>query len=158
MDNTISLEEFLPAIDDFYQFVMVAGDDLGARHDYGTGKVLNTVEMHTLAMIDRQPGLCITDIAHMWNRTLGAASKNINKLVTKGYVEKRKEPGNDKTIHLYPTEAGRELAALHLQYDREHQAATLDHLLAHHTPQELRTFYAVLRTLQAEYQTAPTDS
>lgn len=151
MEQQDIYERYFAAIGVFYHFILVAGDDVGAKHDYGTGKELNTVEMHTLAMIADDPGLCITDVAKQWNRTLGAASKNVNKLAAKGYVEKRKLPGNDKTIHLYPTDKGKHLAELHRQYDREHQTKALEYLLKHHTPEELETFYSVLKTMLDVY-------
>ena len=112
-------ERYVTMMEDVYRFVMYASDDYNTPHDYGTGSILNRVEMHTLAMIAAAPGICITDVARMWNRTLGAASKNVNRLCSKGYVEKRKLPGNDKTIHLHPTPEGEKLAKLHRQFDLE---------------------------------------
>ena len=154
MENGIGYEKLLAAADQLYRFVMTVGDDLGAAHDYGTGKILNVVEMHTLALIAEQPGICVTEVASLWNRTRGAASRNVNRLASKGYVVKRKLPGDDKRIHLYPTQAGCRLAELHRRYDRERQTATLTRLLACHTPEELEIFFRVLQTLQAEYDRA----
>ena len=88
-----NFDYYVQLMDDVYRFVMCSMDDYNAVHDYGTGKVLNMVEMHTLSMIADDPGLRVTDVAKMWNRTLGAASKNVNKLCVKGYVEKKKLPG-----------------------------------------------------------------
>ena len=59
-------------------------------------------------------------------------------------MEKRKLPGNDKTIHLYPTPEGENLAQLHRQFDLEQVTATLNHLLETHTANELETFHRVL--------------
>ena len=112
-------------MDDVYRFVMCSMDNYNTVHDYGTGEMLNMVEIHTLSMIAEQPGLRVTDIAKLWNRTLGAASKNVSKLCAKGLVEKKKLPGNDKTIHLYPTDKGLEIAALHHRYDRRQIEDTL---------------------------------
>lgn len=151
MEPDINYEEFFSAFDDFYHFVTVAGENFGAKHDYGTGKELNAVEMHTLAMIADNPGLCITDVARLWSRTLGAASKNVNRLVAKGYVEKRKLPGNEKNIHLYPTDKGLHLAELHRKYDRLHQSEAIDYLLTQYTPEELKIFYSVLKTALTLY-------
>lgn len=141
-----NFDYYVQLMDDVYRFVMCSMDDYNAVHDYGTGKVLNMVEMHTLSMIADDPGLRVTDVAKMWNRTLGAASKNVNKLCVKGYVEKKKLPGNDKTVHLYPTEEGKKLAALHREYDRQHIADSLQYLLSKHTEEELRTYHRVLRS------------
>ena len=83
----------------------------------------------------------------MWNRTLGAASKNVNKLQKKGYIVKKKLPGNNKNIHLYPTEEGQCLAELHKRYDKEENEKTLQKLMARHSKEELSDFKAVLESL-----------
>lgn len=145
-------EQYEAMMDDVYRFVMVASDNYSTPRDYGTGKVLNMVEMHTLSMIADQPGVCVTDVAKMWNRTLGAASKNVNRLCDKGYVEKKKYPGNDKTIHLHPTELGENIARLHKQYDRENIAKILKYLTEVHTEEELMSFYRVLLTCTKLYE------
>lgn len=139
-------------MEDVYRFVMLASDEYAKPHDYGTGKVLNMVEMHTLAMIAENPGICITDVAKLWNRTLGAASRNVQRLCDKGYAEKRKLPGNEKTIHLYPTELGLELARRHREYDRENVEKTVSRLLAHHSEEELVNAYQILLTAIRIYE------
>lgn len=144
MQKHPNFDYYMALMDDVYRFVLCSMDNYSAVHDYGTGKVLNMVEMHTLSMIAEQPGLRVTDVAKLWNRTLGAASKNISKLCSKGLIEKKKLPGNDKTIHLYPTERGKEIARLHRQYDRRQIADTLRFFLSLHTEEELRTFHRVI--------------
>ncbi len=141
-----NFEYYIELMEDVYRFVMCSMDDYNAVHDYGTGKVLNMVEMHTLSMIAERPGLRVTDVAKRWNRTLGAASKNISKLCSKGLIQKRKLPGDDKTIHLYATERGEELAELHRQYDRQQIGETLQYLLTRHREEDLRIFHEVLRS------------
>ncbi|NBJ99684.1 MarR family transcriptional regulator [bacterium 1xD8-48] len=148
-------ERYVTMMEDVYRFVMYASDDYNTPHDYGTGSILNRVEMHTLVMIAAAPGICITDVARMWNRTLGAASKNVNRLCSKGYVEKRKLPGNDKTIHLHPTPEGEKLAKLHRQFDLEQGTAALNHLLKAHTAKELETFHRVLLSCVDIYAKKP---
>lgn len=144
LQNDPKFDYYVQVMEDVYRFVMCSMDNYSAVHDYGTGEILNMVEIHTLSMIANNPGLRVTDVAKMWNRTLGAASKNVNKLCGKGYVEKKKLPGNDKAVHLYPTEAGRQLAALHREYDRKHIADLLQYLFARHSEEELLTYHRVL--------------
>ncbi len=140
-------EEYIRIIEQMYTFVMCSMDSYMVPHDYGEGKVLSMIEMHTLAMIAEKPGVCITDVAKMWNRTLGAASKNVNKLQKKGYIVKKKLPGNNKNIHLYPTEEGQHLAELHKKYDKEKNEKMLQELTARHSKEELADFKAVLESL-----------
>lgn len=145
-------KQYIEMMENVFQFTLYAGDEYSAPTDYGTGKVLDMVQMHTLSMIADNPGICVSDVAKMWNRTLGAASKNIQRLCSKGYVEKRKLEGNDKTVHLYPTESGMILHALHKQYDLEHARKTVEYLRAHHSEEDLLTFYRVLLTYIKLYE------
>lgn len=70
--------------DDMYRFVITIMEHMKKPHDYGTGEILNMVEMHTISMIAETPGLCVSDIAQKWNRTLSAASRNVDRLYNKG--------------------------------------------------------------------------
>lgn len=140
------LETSISAMEDVYRFVLNTYDVYNTPRDYGNGVVLTMVEMHTLVMVAEEPGLRITDLARKWNRTLGAASKAVNRLQKKGYVRKTHLPGNDKAIHVYATETGAELVRFHHQYDREIIAANLDLLLQKHKAEDLDTFHDVLLT------------
>lgn len=145
--NASEYDTYMKFVERVYTFVMCSMDAYTKQHDYGEGQVLSMVEMHTLAMIADTPGLRVTDVAKMWNRTLGAATKNINKLEKKGYVIKKKLPGNNKSIHLYPTEKGLHLAKLHQAYDKNNHEKTLHQLLEKHSTEELLAFGSVLESL-----------
>lgn len=150
--NRADFDTYIAMMEDVYRFVMYSMDEYDQVHDYGTGDRLNMVEMHTLNMIDQQPGLCVKDVARLWNRTLGAASRNVNKLLEKGLVTKEKLPGNGKNIHIYPTEAGKKLAQLHRQYDRDQIAQIMNCMLVQHTEAELQAFWSVIRSGIEIYQ------
>lgn len=137
----------MPEMNLIYQFILTGSDNMGRPLDYGTGKILNMVEMHTLSMISESPGICISEIARLWNRTLGAASRNVDKLQNKGYIEKKKIKGNNKTIRLYPTEKGQKLAELHKQFDDKKIRSLTEEVLKLHTPEEIKAFFSVLKQL-----------
>ena len=82
------LEELVSCTDRFFSLISALSDSTSRPRDYGTGKILNMVEVHTLAMIASTPGITPTQIAQNWNRTLSAASRNIDRLQRKGYVRK----------------------------------------------------------------------
>lgn len=147
-----NFNEYIAMMEDVYRFVMYSMDDYSKPHDYGMGDVLNMVEMHTLSMIADHPGLSVTDVAKLWDRTLGAASKNVNILCAKGLVTKEKKPGNRKTICLYPTERGAYLDRLHKSYDQDQIAETARELLIRHTDEELHIFHSVISTCIAIYE------
>lgn len=149
------LEELVSYTDRFFSLVSVLSDAASRPRDYGTGKILNVVEVHTLAMIARTPGITPTEVAQNWNRTLSAASRNIDRLQRKGYICKQFHPGNRKTIHLYPTAEGEQLARLHAEYDATNARQVAAALLERHSIEEIRTFSAVLESFTQIVQEEP---
>ncbi len=140
------LNEAVKEMDVVYAFVMESYDNYSQARDYGNGQKMTMVEIHTLSLIANHPGIVITDVAQMWDRTLSAASQNVNKLVKKGLVTKVKEDGNNKSVHLYATDEGKLLSEKHENYDKQQIAETAKKLLEKHTYEELKTTANVLRT------------
>lgn len=140
-------EQLLAWSDDIYRFALLVMDVMKQPRDYGTGELLNMVEIHTISMIAAEPGLCVSDIARKWNRTLGAASRNVDRLVSKGYVTKQKMAGNDKTVHLYVTPLGSRLAEAHSRFDREMAARYFRTARKSCSMEDLEKFHTVLQTL-----------
>lgn len=141
------LEEFISQMDTVINFVMLASDNIFHTQEYEPGCTLTMIEMHTLSKIADNPGICVSDIARIWDRTLGAVSQNVNSLYKKGYVEKKKLPDNKKTVHLYPTAEGQAIADFHKDGDKKSMQIMLEKILEDHTIAETRTFLSVLSTL-----------
>lgn len=133
------------AMELFYTFVMESYDNYTMTHDYGTGKKINMVEIHTLSLIADHPGITVSETAQMWRRTLSAASQNVNKLQQKGLITKQKEAGNDKTIHLYVTEEGQRLSDLHKENDQREFQKTYDRLRSENSDEDLNTMLRIMR-------------
>ena len=141
-----SFQEVMAYTDRLFSLISVLNDSVARPRDYGTGKVLNMVEVHTLAMIAQTPGITPSEVAQRWGRTRSAASRNIDRLQRKGYVRKEFHPGNHKTIHLYPTVEGEELARSHARYDADTTREVAAQLLERHDLEEIRAFFSVLES------------
>ncbi len=128
-----------------YRFVMRYHDYIYGARDYGNGDPIKMVEVHTLTMIESNPGISVSELAQLWDRTKGTVSVNVTALEKKGYIYRKKEDGNAKVVHLYPTDKGIELSTLHKAYDNRDISGTQDALLQHCTPEELAAFYKVIR-------------
>ena len=133
--------------DDMYRFAITLMDFMKQPHDYGTGEVLNMVEMHTIAMIADNPGICVSDVAQKWNRTLSAASRNVDRLYNKGYIRKEKLNGNKKNIHLYVTEKGQQLTDLHKAYDLNISLEFMKHITEIYSIEDLQKWNSITNTL-----------
>ena len=73
-------------------------------------------EVHLLTAIEENPGTTVTELAEIWNRTKGAICQTVTRLEKAGYVLRRKEGGDTKTVHLYPSEEGIKLSKAHKAY------------------------------------------
>lgn len=144
--NKKDLKLLTESMERVYTFVSDSYDMYTVARDYGNGDKMNMAQIHTLSLIADNPGISVSGVSKMWNRTLSAASQNINKLVKKNLIEKKKESGNRKTVHLYVTESGQKLSDMHKAYDRKELTKVAEVLLKTHTMDELKTALQVIET------------
>lgn len=130
--------------DHIYSFVMHYNEYIYSTHNYGSEFPLTMIEVHTLSYIDDNPGTTPTDLVRHWDKTKGAISQILTRLVGYGLIVKRKEEGNDKTIHLYVTPEGEAVSKNHKLYDINDITKTMNSLLQKCTMEELETFYKVI--------------
>lgn len=124
---------------------MLYGDYLAKNQDYGTSELVNMVEIHTLTAIEDNPGINVSALALMWNRTNGAISQTVSKLEQKGYIERRKMEGNAKVVLLYPSEKGVRLSQAHKFFNSvEVSKAMNELLLSGCTIEEIDAFFHVM--------------
>ena len=133
-----------PRADMLYQFVMTYADYIHEARDYGTGLPINMVEVHTLTMIEDNPGITVSDLARRWGRTKSAVSQNVKKLMLHGLIRKERSTVDAKILHLYPTEAGVRLSTAHKAFDNQDILETRQALLHTCSEEEIETFYKVL--------------
>lgn len=129
--------------DELYDFINLFHECINQPKDYGIGELISMVEVHTLDLIDDNPGITQGEIAKRRGRTLGAVCQMISKLVKKGLVQKRKEEGNAKIVHLYVTDKGEQLSMMHRLNDIKEMNLSLQMLLESCTMEELRAFTKV---------------
>ena len=133
-----------PRADLVYSFVTAYSTYINELHDYGTGMLINMVEVHTLTMITDHPGITVNELSKMWNRTKGAVSQNVKKLAQKGLIQRFRDKEDGRQIHLHPTEEGEKLTLAHKAYDNIDIMQTQHDLLQMCTVEEIDAFYKVL--------------
>ncbi|MBQ8603302.1 MAG: winged helix-turn-helix transcriptional regulator [Oscillospiraceae bacterium] len=121
--------------------------------DYGTGEMYTSVEAHTVVNIYKTPGITAKDIAERTARTQSAVSQIISKLVSKGLVKEEKNPDDNRKTYLYVTEKGKELAELHMKYDHDLVASTIDEIVERYGVEAMENYIKILRffTLNEEW-------
>lgn len=130
--------------DKLYKFVLLYSDYIHTQRDYGTGQEIGMIEVHTLTYIEENPGTTITELAKDWNKTKGAISQTVKKLVEGGLVTRKMKENNSKTVLLYATEEGTRLSIAHKMYDLADIAQTTEELMMKCTAEEIDTFYKVI--------------
>ena len=126
---------------ELYEFVMRYNKYIYQARDYGNGDEIRMVEVHTLAMIEDNPGISVSELAKRWKRTKGTVSVNIGALEKRGYIRREKDPENARVARLYPTQKGRELSTMHKMYDNREIVETRKRLREGCTQEELDAFY-----------------
>lgn len=86
---------------------------------YGTDDILYMVEVHTIRRIGRKPDITITEIASATDRTKGAVSLMIDKLVDKDLIIKGKDPSDSRRVILTLTKKGQRVFDFHEKKDND---------------------------------------
>jgi DNA-binding MarR family transcriptional regulator len=84
--------------------------------DTGDGVLLHASEVHLLDMAGRFPQESMTALAVRLGITKGAISQTVTKLEEKGYLERMRPEGNNRTVHLRLTAAGLRAFTWHRAY------------------------------------------
>ncbi len=135
-----------PRADLIYSFVSIYNSYINEKRIYGgIGPEINMVEVHTLTMISDTPGITVSELSKMWNRTKGAVSQNVAKLEKKGLITRKQNSKDGRIAHLYATETGHQLSTAHKMYDNLDIMQTQQELLNECSIEELDAFYKVLK-------------
>jgi len=84
--------------------------------DTGDGVLLHASEIHLIDMAGRFPEESLSSIALRLGITKGAVSQTVKKLEEKGYLGRSFGEGDNKTVYLRLTDAGKRAFAWHAAY------------------------------------------
>lgn len=79
-------------------------------------KDVSIKEMHTIDVIGSQRDATPSDISRALLITLGTVTASLNRLESKGYIERRRSAVDRRVIHLALTKKGRLLYRLHQRF------------------------------------------
>lgn len=138
---------------ELYNFAYQFMQRMNTPKDYGTGDLLRMVDAHILTLIADRPGITVIEAAKAWERTSGRISQVVSGLAKRGFVERRKEEGNAKSVHLYVTEKGQAISDAHKAFDQRHGSTGQHYLKEKYTPEDFDSFRKVLHSLTEYYET-----
>lgn len=99
------------------RYLQVGTNYYSELHDYGTGELYTSTEVHLVTRIEENPGITATKIAEDTYRTKSAVSQMLSKLEAKDLIHREKDPNNGKQHFLYVTPKGKHLSLCHKAYD-----------------------------------------
>lgn len=89
--------------------------------NYGTDEVYYSLEIHTIHIIGKNPGINVTEIASWHGISKSAVSKVIKKLERKEAVFRYKAPDNNKEVLFELTEKGKEAYIGHIEHHKRQE-------------------------------------
>lgn len=117
-----------------------------AAEDWIRERELSHAQGFVLGYLAQNPGSIQRDIAEITRTSAASVSSLLQGLERRGLVERRTEPGNERSKRVYATELGEELTA-----GFESEMARADEtILAPLTPQERATLITLLQKVTAE--------
>ena len=119
-------------------------------HDYGTGELYTSTEVHIVTRIEENPGITAAKIAEHTCRTKSAVSQMLSKLIAKGLIYREKDPNNGKQQLLYVTHKGKHLSLCHKAYDEK--TIPLDALMEQFGLDTVEKFASLLEYMVEFYQ------
>lgn len=119
-------------------------------HYYGR-VVLYQAEAYIVNLVGQHPGITVTQLAEILNKTTSACSQIVRKLRAKGFVEQIRNPGNNRFYNLELTQEGTKVFQSHIKFNQECQKKTFD-LLKDFTDEELLIHLKVQQKLNEAYQ------
>lgn len=146
IDNLNSLYNQLASRNELlYRFVTRHSELLQHRRPYDKSEdTYTTIEMHTLSMIDANPGITVSELAKNWNRTKSTVSVNIKRLFEKKLIYKVTDEKDAKVQRLFLTEKGQTLSTEHKLFDARVALAVYEKLIKATSVGEVETFYKVM--------------
>lgn len=93
--------------------------------------------------------LTMTEIADFVSTSKEQATRAVAPLVDAGFAERRVDPENRRSIHIYLTDAGRDSLHEHWRHFNEHITQLYDRYLTPEEREELgRSLHSVIRILR----------
>jgi len=114
MDSGNLVRRLTDAADRFQQ---ASASYYSELHDYGTGDLYTSTEVHIVTRIEENPGITAAKIAERTCRTKSAVSQMLSKLEAKSLIYRERDPNNGKQQFLFVTEKGKHLSLCHKAYD-----------------------------------------
>ena len=118
-------EIFFELMESIYEVSRVTSVYESIPRKYGTDDELYMVEAHTINLIGDKIKTNTSELTQLTDKTKGAISQMVDKLVKKGLVLKYKNPENNREVIIELTEKGQQVYKFHKELDKMEYAKIL---------------------------------
>lgn len=119
-------------------------DKYTAKMDYGTGELYSSAEILLLRQIETYPGISVTQLAELTNRTKSAISQLVKRLLNMAVIQRTYDADNAKVGKFFLTEKGRNLVIVSYEKSQKLMQAQVELLRERFSDAEIETFFDVL--------------
>lgn len=121
-------EVFFELMESIYEVSRITSVYESIPRKYGTDDELFMVEAHTINLIGDKIKTNTSELTQLTDKTKGAISQMVDKLVKKGLVLKYKNPTNNREVIIELTEKGQQVYEYHKELDKMEYAKILNQL------------------------------
>ncbi|KGR83054.1 MarR family winged helix-turn-helix transcriptional regulator [Lysinibacillus boronitolerans] len=121
-------EVFFELMESIYEVSRITSIYESIPRKYGTDDELYMVEAHTINLIGDKIKTNTSELTQLTDKTKGAISQMVDKLVKKGLVLKYKNPANNREVIIELTEKGQQVYEYHKALDKMEYAKILNRL------------------------------
>ncbi|SOC38519.1 MarR family winged helix-turn-helix transcriptional regulator [Ureibacillus acetophenoni] len=133
-------------MDTLYELSREISEYESIPRQYGTDDEIFMVEAHTINLIGENSNITISEIAKITNRTKGAISQMVEKLINKDIVCKEKDLKDQRRVFLHLTDKGKQIYDYHKKLD-EKEYSKIIKKLDHYSYDEFEKFYQIARDM-----------
>lgn len=111
-------EIFNEMMETIYKYSRIINSYESIPRQYGTEDEIYMVEAHTINLIGNKSQTNISELAELTNKTKGALSQMVERLIKKGMVTKSKNPLDNREVIIQLTNKGKIVYDYHKELDK----------------------------------------
>ncbi|KXH86095.1 MarR family winged helix-turn-helix transcriptional regulator [Sporosarcina sp. HYO08] len=112
-------EVFYEMMETIYEYTRQMSAYESIPRKYGTEDEIYMVEAHTINLIGDKNQTNVSELAELANKTKGAISQMIERLIKKGMVSKSKNPLDNREVIIQLTDKGKTVYHFHKKLDQK---------------------------------------
>lgn len=141
---------FCKLIESFDEGCKCVHDYDALLHDYN-GAILYQAESQFIHEIGQNPGITITELASLFDKTRSACSQLMRRMKNKGWLYQDRNNENNREYNLYLTEDGYKIFNKHLEFEKKCYMRTAE-MLSGFSDDELKIYMKVQNELNNAFK------